>query len=75
VICGHFHSLAVTREGKVWGWGENVDFILGPDDSIEENANEIKKINKKTINYKPKELSLCKNLYVFVSFLFFILSF
>lgn len=64
VVCGHFHTLAVTREGKVWGWGENVDFILGPDDNIEENANEFKKMNKKTINYKPKELSLCKNLYV-----------
>ena len=28
MVCGHFHTLAVTKEGKVWGWGENVDFIL-----------------------------------------------
>ena len=62
-MCGHFHTLAVNQEGKLWGWGENVDFILGPDETGDD-LKEGRKINKKIITYKPKELSLCKNLYV-----------
>jgi len=54
----------VTREGKVWGWGENVDYILGPDDSNDDGTNDMNKDNKKKITYKPRELILCKNLYV-----------
>ena len=64
VVCGHFHTLAVTKEGKVWGWGENVDFILGPEEEAVDRPTDNKRTNRKTITYKPKELSLCKNLYV-----------
>lgn len=29
VAAGHYHSLAVTSEGHVWGWGRNNESQLG----------------------------------------------
>lgn len=31
IAAGHFHSLAVTREGHVYAWGRNTEGQLGRD--------------------------------------------
>ena len=75
MFAGHYHSLAIATNGKLWGWGENVDYVLGPtDDDYEEVNNKPShnslttgnKVNKKrkqkVIYYKPIELKVNKNL-------------
>lgn len=29
VFAGHHHSLAISLTGKIWGWGQNVNRVLG----------------------------------------------
>ncbi len=61
VFAGLFHSFAISANtSKLWGWGENVDCILGdvdPEDLVTK-----KKKSKKVILYKPTELKVNKNL-------------
>ena len=61
VYAGHHHSLAISLSGKVWGWGENVNRVLGDLRTEEEKR---KNTNKKAILYFPEELPLNKNLVV-----------
>lgn len=60
VYAGHHHSLAISLSGKVWGWGENVNRVMG------ELKNEVekKKSTKNLILYYPEELLINKNLIV-----------
>jgi alpha-tubulin suppressor-like RCC1 family protein len=30
VVCGYHHTLVVTREGKLFGWGKNTDKQILP---------------------------------------------
>jgi alpha-tubulin suppressor-like RCC1 family protein len=67
VFAGHYHSLAIASNGgKIWGWGENTDSVLGSfDEDNEEGGNtnsQNKKKSKKIIFYKPMELKANKNL-------------
>ena len=61
VFAGHHHSMAIALSGKVFGWGENVNRVLG---ELKNEGNNKKKSSKNTILYLPEELSLNKNLIV-----------
>lgn len=60
VYAGHHHSIAISLSGKVWGWGENVNRVMGE----MKNDGEKKKNSKSTILYIPEELYVNKNLVV-----------
>ena len=64
VYAGHHHSMAISLGGKVWGWGENVNRVLGE----MKNEGEKKKSSKSTILYLPEELYINKNLIVYFIF-------
>jgi alpha-tubulin suppressor-like RCC1 family protein len=58
LLVGNFHSIAITSKGKLFGWGENKNFVLGSD-----KAN-IEKNSKSEIFYAPTDLSLNKHIIV-----------
>lgn len=60
----HYHSFAVSTDGKLWGWGENVDYVLGPSCEEEDRGKKstTKKVARGSIYYKPIELKVNKNL-------------
>lgn len=60
VLAGHHHSIAISLSGKIWGWGENVNRVLGE----LKCEGEKKKSFKSSILYIPEELTLNKNLTV-----------
>jgi alpha-tubulin suppressor-like RCC1 family protein len=60
VYAGHHHSFAVSLTGKVWGWGENVNRIMG---ELKSDVDK-KKGSKNVILYYPEELLINKNLVV-----------
>jgi alpha-tubulin suppressor-like RCC1 family protein len=60
VYAGHHHSLAISLTGKLWGWGENVNRVMGELKS----EGDKKKGSKNAILYFPEELLINKNLVV-----------
>ncbi len=60
VYAGHHHSLAISLTGKLWGWGENVNRVMGELKS----EGDKKKGSKNVILYYPEELLINKNLVV-----------
>ena len=63
LIVGNFHTLALSSKGKLYGWGENKNFVLG-NLHINNNQDFIRKNQKSEILYYPKELPLNKNILV-----------
>jgi alpha-tubulin suppressor-like RCC1 family protein len=58
LLVGNFHSIAITSKGKIFGWGENKNFVLGSEKtSVEKNA-------KSDIYYYPTDLSVNKHIIV-----------
>lgn len=46
VSAGHYHSLAVTSQGRLWAWGRNHEFQLGRDPlSLRQSWNEPKRVH------------------------------
>ncbi len=60
-MVGHYHSLAISTNGKLYGWGANKENILGTG-GMDDNKN--KKDYTKLIYYFPVELRANKNLNV-----------
>jgi alpha-tubulin suppressor-like RCC1 family protein len=60
VKAGNFYSLAISNKGKLYGWGENKNFVLG-------NMNDEDSYDKKAeLFYYPVELKANKALIVFI---------
>lgn len=59
LIAGNFHSLAVSSKGKLFGWGENKNFVFGLVSEEDEN----RKV-KSEIYYYPVDLPVNKSIIV-----------
>ena len=68
VLAGHHHSFAISLSGKVWGWGENVNRVLGE----HKNDSEKRKTSKSSILYVPDDRILIN---VFIKFIEYLLEF
>src|SRR5689334_534515 len=55
---GNCHTLAVSSKGKIYGWGENKNFVFGRINSDDDNR------VKSEVIYSPLELSINKNIIV-----------
>jgi alpha-tubulin suppressor-like RCC1 family protein len=69
VIAGNFHSLAVSSKGKLFGWGENKNFVFG----LVSNEDEDRR-GKAEVHYFPVDLPVNKSIivkkYFFKKYLF-----
>jgi alpha-tubulin suppressor-like RCC1 family protein len=85
IYAGDAHSFAISLNGKLWGWGENVDYMLGGtnDDDVEDLGNRKTTTHNVTTSaakkkvggklgtlYKPTELKVNKNLVVCILLIF-----
>ena len=65
LIVGNFHTLALSSKGKLFGWGENKNFVFGNlDVNPNPNQENSAKIHKSEILYYPTELPINKNILV-----------
>jgi len=59
LVVGNFHTLAISIKGKIYGWGENRNFVLGRL-TEDDDHNRI----KSEVIYDPIELPINKHILV-----------